>query len=171
MGTQEYDAIAARYQVPIVVTGFEPVDILRGIYHCLQQLESNKAQVDNQYARSVRTQGNETAQSLMQKVFEVVPQTWRGIGEIPASGLALTGKFAAYDVLNRGLLNHDRPKSKPLSDCISGLILQGLRKPNSCPAFGTTCTPEHPLGAPMVSSEGACAAYYQYRQTQHPAVS
>ena len=165
MGYQDYGAIAARYQVPIVVTGFEPVDIMQGIYHCLDQLEAGQAQVENQYARSVRPQGNESAQRLMQTVFEIVPQTWRGIGEIPASGLALKGDFRAYDVRQKGLLEGHYQSSCPgASDCISGLILQGIRKPNTCPAFGTRCTPEHPLGAPMVSSEGACAAYYRYRQ-------
>ena len=165
MGYQEYQTIAARYHVPIVVTGFEPVDILQGIFHCLCQLEAGQAQVENQYARSVRKQGNEPAQRLMQTVFDIVPQTWRGIGEIPASGLALKGEFAAYDVHHKGLLERDRqPPSPNTSDCISGLILQGIQKPNACPAFGDRCTPDHPLGAPMVSSEGACAAYYRYRQ-------
>lgn len=164
MGYQDYGAIAARYQVPIIVTGFEPVDILQGIYHCIDQLEAGQAQVENQYARSVRLQGNAPAQRLMQTVFEIVPQTWRGIGVIPASGLALKEEFRTYDVRYRRLLQdyHQSPTSGT-SDCISGLILQGMCKPNTCPVFGTRCTPEHPLGAPMVSSEGACAAYYRYR--------
>lgn len=165
MGYQDYHAIAARYRVPIVVTGFEPVDILQGIYHCLDQLEAGQARVENQYARSVRPQGNDPAQRLMQRVFDIVPQTWRGIGEIPASGLALKDDLRAYDVYHKGLVERHRPTLSPGSeDCISGLILQGIRKPDTCPAFGDRCTPEHPLGAPMVSSEGACAAYYRYRQ-------
>ncbi len=182
MGYGEYGAIAQRYQVPIVVTGFEPVDILQGIYHCLRQLEAGEAKVENQYGRSVRPQGNESAQQLMQQVFEVVPQIWRGMGEIPASGLGLRGKFAAYDVHQKAGLLQFLQQGKPLSpipanaehfakaertersDCISGQILQGIRKPHTCPAFGSRCTPDQPLGAPMVSSEGACAAYYRYRQ-------
>ncbi len=165
MGYQQYQAIATQYHIPIVVTGFEPVDILQGLYRCLAQLEAGQALVENQYARAVRPQGNQPAQQLMQTVFEVVPQTWRGIGEIPASGLALRGKFTAYDVFHKNLLDVEAMSPSPLaSDCISGLILQGIRKPHTCPAFGDRCTPEHPLGAPMVSSEGACAAYYRYRQ-------
>jgi hydrogenase expression/formation protein HypD len=165
MGYQDYHAIAARYRVPIVVTGFEPVDILQGIYHCLDQLETGQARVENQYARSVRPQGNEPAQRLMQTVFEIVPQTWRGIGEIPASGLALKGELRAYDVHHKGLVERQIPTPSSADlDCISGLILQGMRKPDTCPAFGDRCTPDHPLGAPMVSAEGACAAYYRYRQ-------
>lgn len=167
MGYQEYEAIAAQYQVPIVVTGFEPVDIMQGIFQCLQQLEAGQAQVENQYTRSVRKYGNKQAQKLMQTVFEVVPQTWRGIGEIPASGLGLKGKFKAYDVRGKGLLKYNfLPLPSESVDCISGLVLQGIRKPDTCPSFGNSCTPEHPLGAPMVSSEGACAAYYRYRQVE-----
>ena len=165
MGYREYEAIAARYRVPIVVTGFEPVDILRGVYHCVLQLEAGQACVENQYARSVRERGNESAQDLMQRVFEIVPQTWRGLGEIPASGLGLKPEFYAYDAYRKDLLPSDCvSQPSPPSDCISGLILQGIRKPHTCPAFGERCTPERPLGAPMVSSEGACAAYYRYRQ-------
>ena len=145
------------------------MDILQGFYHCLRQLETGQAMVENQYTRSVRPQGNETAQALLRQVFEVVPQTWRGIGEIPASGLGLRAEFAAYDVRNKGLLPALAPAPSAPNDCISGQILQGIRKPQSCPAFGTSCTPDHPLGAPMVSSEGACAAYYRYRQM--PAVA
>jgi hydrogenase expression/formation protein HypD len=170
MGYREYEAIAARYQIPIIVTGFEPVDILRGLYHCIRQLEAGEGSVENHYARSVRKQGNTAAQSLLQTVFEIVPQTWRGIGEIPASGLGLRPEFAAFDVRHKGFLPEPSFLTAPLThDCISGLILQGIRKPQECPAFGSRCTPEHPLGAPMVSSEGACAAYYRYRQL--PAVA
>jgi hydrogenase expression/formation protein HypD len=163
MGYQEYQSIASKHLIPIVVTGFEPVDILKGLYHCIHQLETGQATVENQYARSVRQQGNEIAQSLLQTVFEVVPQTWRGIGEIPASGLRLTPEFARFDVRSKGLLPMVTVPAAAANDCISGLILQGIRKPQECPVFGNRCTPEHPLGAPMVSSEGACAAYYRYR--------
>jgi hydrogenase expression/formation protein HypD len=162
MGYSEYEPIVQKYQVPIVVTGFEPLDILQGIYLCIQQLESGIAQVENQYARSVRRLGNETAQQLMGEVFEIVSRQWRGIGEIPASGLALREKYAAFDAERRFEIEIVRNQQE--SECISGLVLQGVKKPHQCPAFGTRCTPENPLGAPMVSSEGACAAYYRYRQ-------
>jgi hydrogenase expression/formation protein HypD len=170
MGYREYEAIAARYRIPIIVTGFEPVDILQGLYHCIHQLETGEATVENCYARSVRLQGNEAAQALLQKVFEIVPQTWRGIGTIPASGLGLKPEFASFDVRHKGLLPALVPPAAAMpNECISGLVLQGIRKPQECPAFGARCTPNHPLGAPMVSSEGACAAYYRYRQM--PAVA
>ncbi|RMH76694.1 MAG: hydrogenase formation protein HypD [Cyanobacteria bacterium J007] len=162
MGYSEYEAIAPKYQVPIVVTGFEPVDILQGIYMCVQQLERGRAEVENQYTRSVRYQGNPTAQKLVKQVFQVIPRQWRGIGEIPQSGLGLRPEYAEFDAERRFDLGHVRSSESP--DCISGEILQGVKKPHDCPAFGTTCTPEHPLGAPMVSSEGACAAYYRYRK-------
>ncbi len=163
MGYTEYDAIAQTYHIPIVVTGFEPLDILQGIYQCVKQLEIGQAQVENQYARSVRQSGNEVAQTLMRKVFAIVPRQWRGIGEIPESGLGLRDTYANFDAVKRfNLASHPAVK---VTECISGLILQGVKKPHECPAFGTRCTPEHPLGAPMVSSEGACAAYYRYRTT------
>ncbi|PSB16970.1 hydrogenase formation protein HypD [Phormidesmis priestleyi ULC007] len=161
MGYGEYEAIAQTYQVPIVVTGFEPVDILQGLYLCIQQLEHGQAQVENQYARSVRPSGNEVAQKLMRDVFAIVPRQWRGIGEIPYSGLGLQDAYADFDALKRFNLSTDT--ATEATECISGLILQGVKKPHECSAFGTRCTPEHPLGAPMVSSEGACAAYYRYR--------
>jgi hydrogenase expression/formation protein HypD len=163
MGYQEYGAIASRYRVPIVVTGFEPVDILQGIYRCVQQLEQGRYEVENQYARSVQPYGNEVAQALMNTVFEVVPRQWRGIGEILDSGLGLR---STYNAFNAALKFDLALTSGSFSDreCISGRILQGWCKPPECPAFGDRCTPEHPLGAPMVSSEGACAAYYRYRQ-------
>ncbi|MCT7948486.1 hydrogenase formation protein HypD [Ancylothrix sp. C2] len=162
MGYTEYEPIAAKYHIPIVVTGFEPVDILQGIYLCIKQLEENRAEVENQYARSVRRQGNQTAQNLIQEVFKIVPRQWRGIGEIDESGLGLREKYAQFDATSRFNLFHIQ--SQESSECISGAIMQGVKKPHECPAFGTKCTPEHPLGAPMVSSEGACAAYYRYRQ-------
>jgi hydrogenase expression/formation protein HypD len=165
MGYREYESIASRYQIPIVVTGFEPVDILQGLYHCLQQLEMGRATVENCYTRSVRERGNEVAQNIMQLVFEIVPQTWRGIGELPASGLGLKPEFAAFDVRHKGLLPDNLLlKATNSNDCISGEILRGIRKPHECDAFGTRCTPDRPLGAPMVSTEGVCAAYYRYRQ-------
>lgn len=171
MGYREYEAIASKYRIPIVVTGFEPIDILQGIYLCVKQLEEDRAEVENQYGRSVRRQGNEAAQHLIQNVFGVVPRCWRGLGEISESGLGLREHYAAFDVHNKGLLPIS-PSHPPISsECISGLILQGIRKPHDCPAFGTRCTPEHPLGAPMVSSEGACAAYYRYRQRSPVTIS
>ncbi len=161
MGCAEYQPIAAKYRVPIVVTGFEPLDILQGILMCVRQLEEGRAEVENQYARVVRQDGNERARELVRQVFEVAPRKWRGLGVIPASGLRLRSPFAALDAEKKfGLANHDTPES---AECLSGLVLQGRIKPAECPAFGKGCTPEHPLGAPMVSSEGACAAYYRYR--------
>jgi hydrogenase expression/formation protein HypD len=162
MGFWEYEPIAQKYGVPIVVTGFEPVDILQGIYMCICQLEQGRAEVENQYTRSVRRGGNLPARKLISEVFRVVPRKWRGVGEIPQSGLGLQEKYAGFDAEKRfGIAHHtaDEPE-----ECISGLILQGIKKPHECPAFGNRCTPEHPLGATMVSSEGACAAYYHYRR-------
>jgi hydrogenase expression/formation protein HypD len=162
MGFEEYPPIAAKYRVPIVVTGFEPLDILHGILMCVQQLESGRAEVENQYSRSVQREGNRPAQDLIREVFQVIPRKWRGVGEIPRSGLGLAGVYSAYDAERRfGLADQEVPEPE---ECISGLVLQGLKKPHDCPAFGSVCTPEHPLGATMVSSEGACAAYYLYRR-------
>lgn len=165
MGYTEYEPLAQRYQVPIVVTGFEPLDILQGIYMCVKQLQEGQANVENQYARSVHRQGNEMAQNLIQKVFEVVPRRWRGLGEIPQSGLGLRPPYFEFDAERRFGIEYPSmmESTGESAECISGLILQGIRKPPECTAFGTRCTPEHPLGAPMVSSEGACAAYYRYR--------
>lgn len=161
MGYDEYGPIAGKYRVPIVVTGFEPVDILHGIYMCIKQLEEGRAEVENQYTRSVRREGNQLAQQLMREVFEVVDRKWRGIGNIPQSGLGLREGYAAFDAERRfGLAGY---VAEEPTECISGLVLQGVKKPHECTAFGTRCTPERPLGAPMVSSEGACAAYYRYR--------
>ncbi len=162
MGFEEYFPLAAKYRVPIVVTGFEPLDILQGILMVVQQLESGRAEVENQYARSVRREGNQPAQDLIRKVFKVVHRKWRGLGEIPQSGLGLRDDYAALDAEKRfGLVEHHVEEP---AECVAGLVLQGLKKPPECPAFGTRCTPEHPLGATMVSSEGACAAYYRYRR-------
>jgi hydrogenase expression/formation protein HypD len=162
MGYTEYEPIAASHRVPIVVTGFEPLDILQGIYMCVKQLEEGRHVVENQYARSVRKEGNRPAQELVSKVFRVVPRKWRGVGEIPESGLGLTPEYAEFDAEQRFDIA-DYTADEP-AECISGLVLQGVRKPNECAAFGTRCTPEHPFGATMVSSEGACAAYYRYRR-------
>jgi hydrogenase expression/formation protein HypD len=160
MGCDEYEPIARRYGAPIVVTGFEPIDILQGILMCVRQLEEGRAEVENQYTRSVRPEGNPEARQLIREIFEVAPRNWRGLGEIPRSGLALREAYFRFDAERRfGLAEH---RVEEPAECISGLILQGIRKPMECPAFGTRCTPTRPLGAPMVSSEGACAAYYQY---------
>jgi len=164
MGYTEYEPIARKYHVPIVVTGFEPLDILQGVYMCVKQLEEGRAEVENQYARAVRRAGNVPAQQLVREVFRVVPRKWRGVGEIPESGLGLQDRYREFDAeLRFGVA--DARLDEP-SECISGLIMQGLKKPHECPAFGGQCTPEHPLGATMVSSEGACAAYYRYRRVQ-----
>ncbi len=160
MGWTEYEPIAARYRVPIVVTGFEPLDILEGILMAVRQLEEGRCRVENQYARSVRRAGNRPAQELVARVFRLVDRKWRGIGEIPRSGLGLSEEFAAYDAERRfGLLGITA--NEP-SECHAGDVLRGRLKPRDCPSFGAACSPEHPLGAPMVSTEGACAAYYNY---------
>jgi hydrogenase expression/formation protein HypD len=167
MGWTEYVPLARQFHVPIVVTGFEPADILQGILMCVRQLESGRAEVENQYARAVRKEGSLPAQRLIQEVFHVIPRKWRGIGEIPESGLGLAEAYSAFDAERRfGVADHHADESP---ECVSGRILQGLVKPGECPVFGTRCTPEHPLGATMVSSEGACAAYYRYRHlpSQH----
>jgi len=164
MGFEEYVPIAAKYHVPIVVTGFEPLDILQGVLMCIEQLESGRAEVENQYTRSVRPEGNRAAQHLIQEVFQVTPRKWRGIGEIPRSGLGLRERYAALDAERKFGLAELRVEEP--SECLSGLVLQGKLKPHECPAFGTRCTPEHPLGATMVSSEGACAAYFRYRRVR-----
>jgi hydrogenase expression/formation protein HypD len=161
VGYEEYEPLAQKYHVPFVVTGFEPLDILQGVYMCVQQLEAGRAEVENQYARCVQREGNLAAQNLVREVFTVVPRKWRGIGQIPQSGLGLRGEYARFDAEQRfGLSDYTAEEN---TNCISGLILQGEKKPFECPLFGTVCTPEHPLGATMVSNEGACAAYYRYR--------
>lgn len=161
MGFEEYFPLAKKYHVPIVVTGFEPLDILHGILMAVQQLESDRAEVENQYSRSVSREGNRPAQELIRKIFKIVPRKWRGMGEIPQSGLGLNEDYAIFDAEKK--FNLAEYFVKEPEGCIAGEILQGLKKPNQCPAFGKRCTPEHPLGAPMVSSEGACTAYYRYR--------
>ena len=164
MGYKEYTPLAKKYNVPIVVTGFEPLDILQGVYMCVSQLEEGRAEVENSYARAVQPEGNTNAQKLISDVFCVIHRKWRGIGEIPKSGLGLRKEYGPYDAEKRfGVAGVAVEES---SECVSGLILQGIKKPNECPAFGTRCTPERPLGATMVSSEGACAAYYRYRRLE-----
>ncbi len=160
MGYREYEPIAERYRIPIVVTGFEPIDLLQGILMTLTALEEGRHGVENQYTRSVTREGNVRAQELVAEVFEPCDRAWRGIGVIPGSGLALRGPYASFDAARRfqvEALEVEEPEV-----CIAGQILQGLKRPSDCAAFGGACTPEHPLGAPMVSSEGACAAYHAY---------
>jgi hydrogenase expression/formation protein HypD len=161
-GLAEYELLTERYHVPIVVTGFEPLDLLEGIFFCVKQLEEGRSVVQNEYARSVRHGGNPAALNAMRQVFQVVSRPWRGIGVIPEGGLGLREDFAKFDAEQR--FETTALSAKEPAECISGQVLQGLRVPADCAAFGGRCTPEHPLGAPMVSSEGVCAAYYQYRK-------
>lgn len=160
MGWEEYEPIAAKYRVPIVVTGFEPMDILEGILMAVRQLEAGTHAVENQYARAVHREGNRPAQDLVQKVFRLSDRKWRGIGEIPMSGLSLREEFADFNAEHRFQLS-GITADEPV-ECQSGAVLTGNLKPYQCPMFGTRCTPENPMGALMVSSEGACAAYYNY---------
>jgi len=164
MGYTEYEPIAKKYNVPIVVTGFEPLDILQGVYMCVKQLEEGRAEVENQYVRSVVREGNKHAQEIVSQVFLVISRKWRGIGEISQSGLGMKTEYEKFDAEKKfDLRNYEVAESE---ECVSGLILQGIKKPSECPAFGTKCTPEHPLGATMVSTEGACSAYYRYRGSE-----
>jgi hydrogenase expression/formation protein HypD len=160
MGWTEYEPLVSRYGVPIIVTGFEPLDILEGIWMAVRQLEESRHEVENQYVRSVRREGNVPAQTLVNRVFRIVDRGWRGIGVIPASGLGLRPEFAAFDAEHKFAL--DSIRAKEPEDCRAGDVLRGRIKPFQCPAFGKACTPVSPLGAPMVSSEGACAAYYNF---------
>jgi len=162
MGYQEYESLVRDFAIPIVIGGFEPVDLLEAILMLVKQLESGEARAENQYVRSVSYQGNLPAQQILKDVFEIADQKWRGIGMIPYSGLRLRPEYATYDadrIYDLALITADEP-----AECISAQVLQGLRKPTDCPAFAIRCTPENPLGAPMVSAEGACAAYYHYRR-------
>ena len=161
MGTAEYGPLAKRFGVPIVVTGFEPVDILHGVLECVRLLEAGRPEVANAYTRAVRPEGNVHAMQAMREVFAVADRNWRGLGRIPQSGFVLRPEFRAFDAAARFGVGGDAPPEA--TECISGLIMRGVKKPHECPAFGTRCTPERPLGAPMVSTEGACAAYYRYR--------
>jgi len=160
MGTWQYGPLVERYQVPIVVTGFEPLDVLEGIRRAVTQLEAGRAELENAYARAVRPAGNQPAQAVLDQVFELTDRGWRGIGSIPQSGWRLRERYRRFDAEARFDVGHIHTAESPL--CHSGEVLQGLIKPNQCPAFGTQCTPRNPLGATMVSSEGACAAYFQY---------
>ncbi|MER8105612.1 hydrogenase formation protein HypD [Kitasatospora sp. NPDC094016] len=166
MGTDEYPALADRHRVPIVVTGFEPLDILEGIRRTVRQLENGEHTVDNAYARAVRPEGNPAARAMLEDVFEVTDRAWRGIGVIPDSGWRLSLRYRDHDAEHR--FDVARITTVEPAQCRSGEVLQGLLKPHQCEAFGTACTPRTPLGATMVSSEGACAAYYLYRRLDAP---
>jgi hydrogenase expression/formation protein HypD len=164
VGLEEYRAIAREFKVPIVVGGFEPVDLLEAIVMLCDQLEEGRAELENQYTRSVRVEGNRHAQEMLADVLEVCDRKWRGLGQIPKSGMKIGAKYAAWDA--EAKFDLDETRVEEPAECISALILQGHRKPTECTAFGLRCTPDRPLGAPMVSSEGACAAYYQYRRRE-----
>ena len=166
MGMGEYGPLVEKYNVPIVVTGFEPLDVLEGIRRTLLQLEEGRAELENAYPRAVSPEGNAIAQSVVHDVFEVTDRAWRGIGVIPASGWKLSETYADFDAEQRFDVSDIHTEESGL--CRSGEVLQGLITPLQCEAFGTTCTPRSPLGAPMVSSEGACAAYYQFRRLEAP---
>ena len=168
-GYEDYFSISRRYRVPIVVTGFEPLDLLHGVLMIVAQLESGRFEVENQYIRAVRKQGNVPAQQRVEEVFEVTNRAWRGIGDIASSGLRLREKFRNFDAESR--FSPIFESAAESSDCIAGLVLQGLKRPFDCPAFGTLCTPDSPLGAPMVSSEGACAAYFHFGRRKENDVS
>jgi hydrogenase expression/formation protein HypD len=160
MGFTEYEPIAERYRVPIVITGFEPVDLLEGVLRTVQQFEAGQALVENQYGRAVRREGNLAAQKLIHEVFALCDRNWRGIGCIPLSGFKLRDEFGDHDAEQRFEVGDIATQESAL--CISGEILKGLKKPHDCPAFGRECSPQTPLGATMVSAEGACAAYHAY---------
>ncbi len=162
MGTAEYLPIVQQYRTPIVVTGFEPLDILQGIYLCVRQLEEGRVELENQYSRIVRPEGNPLAIAQIGRVFRTVARKWRGIGEIPQSGWSLRGEYARFDADQR--FDVQAITAEEPTECLAGEVLQGHKKPFDCPVFGTRCTPDTPLGAPMVSAEGACAAYYRYRR-------
>ncbi len=166
MGTGQYGPLVDRYGVPIVVTGFEPLDLLEGVRQAVTQLESGRAELANAYPRAVAPEGNPVARTVLDDVFEVCDRQWRGIGMIPRSGWRLTERYRAFDAEDRFQVG-DLSVAES-ADCHSGEVLQGLIKPNQCPAFGTLCTPRTPLGATMVSSEGSCAAYYQFRRLEVP---
>ncbi|MFD0403238.1 hydrogenase formation protein HypD [Kitasatospora sp. NPDC127121] len=169
MGIDEYPALAERHRVPIVVTGFEPLDILEGIRRTVRQLERGEHTVDNAYARAVRPEGNPAARAMLEDVFEVTDRAWRGIGVIPDSGWRLSPRYRDHDAEHR--FDVARITTVEPAQCRSGEVLQGLLKPHQCEAFGTACTPRTPLGATMVSSEGACAAYYLYRRLDAPGMA
>ncbi|HTQ11816.1 MAG TPA: hydrogenase formation protein HypD, partial [Fimbriimonadaceae bacterium] len=164
MGVREYEPLAAKYRTPIVVTGFEPADLLQGVLMCVRQLEEGRFEVENPYARMVQPDGNQPAKALIEEVFEIADREWRGIGTIPSSGLALRERYREFDaslLFPAPVLANEREKQ-----CRAAEVLQGKLAPSACPAFGVLCTPESPLGAPMVSTEGACAAYFRYRSRE-----
>jgi hydrogenase expression/formation protein HypD len=160
VGYEEYESLSRRFGVPIVVTGFEPLDVLEGVLKVVRQLEEGRAEVENQYSRVLNREGNRVAQELIRKVFTVSDRKWRGVGSIPQSGYTLSAEFHDFDAEFR--FSVEAIDTSEPAVCIAGEILQGIKKPHDCPAFGSACTPQHPLGATMVSSEGACAAYYAY---------
>ncbi|MBN8682419.1 MAG: hydrogenase formation protein HypD [Chitinophagales bacterium] len=162
MGISEYGPLVERYKIPIVVTGFEPVDLVQGILMTVRQLERGEHKLENQYSRVVRAEGNPEAIKVIREVFEESDREWRGIGNIPHSGYEVREELAAYDADKKFAVNIEKVPESP--ECIAGLVLKGIKKPHECPAFGKKCTPQFPLGAPMVSSEGACAAYYHFSQ-------
>lgn len=162
MGLDEYYPIVERHHVPVVITGFEPVDLLQGILMVLQQLERGEYRLENQYSRVVKPEGNPEARRVLEQVFEISDREWRGIGNIPGSGYELREAFSGFDA--RLKFSVDIPKAEESTECIAGLVLKGIKKPHECPQFGKKCSPQTPLGAPMVSSEGACAAYYHFSQ-------
>jgi hydrogenase expression/formation protein HypD len=160
MGWSEYKPLAERYRVPMVVTGFEPLDLLEGILMAVRQLEQRRTVVENQYVRAVSPEGNVEARKMISRVFETCDRAWRGIGVIPQSGYRLRSEFREFDA--EQIFDVQSVRAREPEVCISGLVLQGHKKPHDCPAFGTQCTPQNPLGATMVSAEGACADYYNY---------
>lgn len=166
MGMDEYYPIAEKFQTPIVITGFEPVDLLQGILMAIQQLENGEYKVENQYTRYVQREGNCLAKETMEEVFSITDRMWRGIGTIPQSGYEVNEQYKLYNARVKFALN--MPVTEENKDCISGAIMKGLKKPFQCPNFGTACKPEHPMGAPMVSTEGVCAAYYYYASVNQP---
>lgn len=166
MGMEEYYPVAEKYKTPIVVTGFEPVDLLQGILMAVKQLEAGEYKVENQYSRAVSREGNRMAQQTLHDVFDISDRSWRGLGTIPASGYEVAEAYAAFNARVKFGLGEMTDKEN--KECISGEIMKGLKKPYQCPHFGKACTPEHPIGAPMVSSEGACAAYYHFHHLATP---
>jgi hydrogenase expression/formation protein HypD len=166
MGTAEYEPLVRRHRLPIVATGFEPVDILEGVALAVEQLEAGKAEVEIQYRRAVRPDGNPAARALLEDVFEIADRPWRGIGVVPGGGFALRGAYRALDAERAFAQLAARPPVVEPAACRAGDVLRGALRPPECAAFGSACTPEHPLGAPMVSTEGACAAYYRWRAAE-----
>lgn len=160
MGIHQYYPLVSKHRLPIIVTGFEPVDLLQGVYMCLKQLEEGQAKLENQYARVVQSDGNPKAVEVIERIFKISDREWRGIGVIPQSGYTIREKYKAYDADHK--FNIRIKKVEENKSCIAGQVLKGIKKPYDCPEFGKNCTPQNPLGAPMVSSEGACAAYYHF---------